>query len=497
MSDRPPFLNGPTGPRIVVVGGGISGLAAALRVSALLPSAHIALLEASDRLGGKIVTEHHDGFLIESGPDSFLATKPRGLGLCAELGIASSLQSTTSQPHRAYVVRRGILHELPEGLSGLVPTRLGPLFRSRLLSPAAKLRVASDIVIPPASGDADESVASFVRRRLGSEAYDWLVEPLMAGIYAGDGDRLSLLATFPQLRDAERRHGGLIRGAIASQGTAAVGPRRGFLTPIEGVGHLVSTAEAKLRQAGVGIELSRSVSRLTWQSSQWLLETSGPNRIAADAVILAVPGFIAADLLRPNDAGIAFELAAIPHASSAIVTFAFPEAELPRPLSAHGYVIPRAEGRPALASTWTSAKWSNRAPPGWALLRVFLGRFGQAATFAADDDGLVCLARAELRRTLGIETTPSITRVARWPRGMPQYLVGHRERMDRLDAALRALPGLTLAGASYRGVGLPDCIASGEAAATSVVTWLASSGRPTLPDDTIPSLVGAAGKTRL
>jgi oxygen-dependent protoporphyrinogen oxidase len=363
----------------VVVGGGITGLAAALRLTQLLPEASITLLEADNRLGGKIVTERVDGFLIEGGPDSFLASKPRGLGLCTELGLADALQGTTPRPHRAYVRRRGRLHELPEGLSGLVPTRLGPLLRSGLLSPAGKLRVALDALLPPRPGTADESVGAFVRRRLGREAYEWLVEPLMAGIYAGDGDLLSLAATFPHLREGERRHGGLIRGVLAAQRGAPTPPtlRRGFLTPIRGLGDLVAAGEERLQSAGAVVVTGAPVHRLERRGRRWLVEHSGGRQLEAEAVILATPAFAAAVLLQPIDAGLAAELAAVPYASSAIVTLAFPADAVPRPLDAHGYVVPRAEGRPALACTWTSAKWAHRAPPGMALLRVFLGRFGQ------------------------------------------------------------------------------------------------------------------------
>jgi len=463
----------------VVVGGGIAGLAAAYRLIRLAPAAEVTLIEADDRLGGKIVTERIDGFLVEGGPDSFLAVKPRGVGLCQELGLGERLQGTTPRPHRAFVLRRGRLHELPEGISGLVPTRFRPLLGSRLLSPLGTARLALDAVLPPRRGERDEALAAFVRRRLGSEAYDWLVEPLMAGIYAGDGDRLSLAATFPHLRDGELRYGGLIRGVLAAKRDAPATPvgRPAFLTPAAGLGALVDRLEAELRAAGVRLIVGRRVEAVApGATSRFSVRLEDGGALPAEAVVLAAPAFAAAGLLSALDPALAAELDGIPHASSAIVSLAYRRAEVPHPLDAHGYVVPRAEGRPVLACTWTSAKWAGRAPDGSVLLRVFLGRFGQEETLAGPDDNLIALARAELRSTLGVEAAPTLVRVHRWRWGMPQFVLGHRERLTRIAGRLADHPGLALAGAAYRGVGLPDCIASGEAAADAIAAGLGRTG---------------------
>lgn len=470
--DRPPA--GDDRPHVVVIGGGIAGLAAAYRLTRLEPPVAVTLIEASQRLGGKILTEQADGFVIEGGPDSFLSAKPRGVGLCRELGLEQDLQGATPRPRRAFVLRRGRLHDLPEGLSGLVPTRLGPMLRSELVSPRGKARLALDYLLPPRAGDQDEALGAFVRRRLGREVYENLVEPLMAGIYAGDGDRLSLAATFPHLRHGEREHGGLIRGVLAAKrrGAAAGGApaaRPAFVTPNAGMATLVDALTDHLREAGVGILLGAAVCRLDREGRRRgagyrVRVESGPE-LVADAVIVATPAFVSADLLAGVDPTLALELAAIPHASSAIVSLAYPAAAVPRPLDGHGYVIPRIEGRAALACTWTSAKWANRAPAGTVLLRVFVGRFGRDEAVARSDDDLVALARAEVEETLGVVATPSLTRVHRWRHGMPQYVLGHPERLTAIERRLTTLPGLALAGNAYRGVGLPDCIASGEAAA--------------------------------
>lgn len=468
-------MDGP--PHVVVVGGGIAGLAAAYRLTQLAPAVVVTLVEASDRLGGKIVTERVDGFVIEGGPDSFLSAKPRGIGLCRELGLEATLQRTTPRRRRAFVLRGTRLHDLPEGLTGLVPTRLGPMLRTRLVSPLGKARLALDYALPPRRGDDDEALGAFVRRRLGREVYNRLVEPLMAGIYAGDGDRLSLAATFPQLRQGERDHGGLIRGVLAAKrGDSSPGDARsarpGFVTPRGGLGDLVDALAERLRAGGARVLLAAPVSRVVGQKAgetdRYSVELADGRALRADAVVVAAPAGAAADILEELDPTLAAELAAIPHASTAIVSLAYPRAAVPHPLDGHGYVVPRVEGRPALACTWTSAKWADRAPEGHVLLRVFLGRFGREEALAGGDDDLVALAREEVRGVLGIVASPRPTRVHRWRHGMPQYVLGHPERLVTIEQRLLALPGLDLAGNAYRGVGIPGCIASGEAAATTV-----------------------------
>ena len=462
-------------PGIVVVGGGIAGLAAAYRLTGLLPGTPITLVERDDRLGGKILTERVDGFTVEAGPDSFLSAKPRGVGLCEELGLLDRLQGTTPRRHRAFVLRAERLHDLPEGLTGLVPTRLGPMLRTGLVSPLGKARMALDYVLPPRRGEDDESLAAFVRRRLGREVYERLIEPLMAGIYAADGERLSLAATFPQLREAELDRGGLIRGVLAakkaatSSSTTAWPP---FVAPAGGMAELVDALAKRLQAAGVRIVTGGTVSGLRVEPSPagptyHLTVTSG-EALTAGGVVLAVPSFAAADILCGLDPALAADLRAIPHASSATVSLAYARADVPHPLDGHGYVVPRAEGRPVLACTWTSSKWAHRAPAGTALLRVFVGRAGQDEVLAGSDDELVVLARAELRAILGVTATPTLSRAHRWPRGLPQYTLGHLDRVAAIEARLAAHPGLALAGHSYRGVGIPDCIRSGEAAAERV-----------------------------
>ena len=468
-----------------MLGGGITGLAAAHRLLQVQTDAprglRVTLVEADNRLGGKIVTERIDGFVIEGGPDSFLATKPRGIGLCAELGIGERsqehLEGVKPQRRRAFVLWRGQLHDLPEGLSGLVPTRLAPLVRSTLLSPFGRARLALDYLLPARHAAGDESLGGFIRRRLGREAWERLVEPLMAGIYAADGDQLSLAATFPQLRAAERRYGGLIKGVIAARRQAAApAPKSAFLTPAAGLDALVMALEKRLRDNGAALVIGNPAVAVTRSSSRFDVRLAAGDSIQADAVIVATPAHAAASLLADLDPVLAAELDAIPYASTAIVTLAYRRLEISHPLDGHGYVIPRAEGSPILACTWSSRKWAGRAPDRWELIRVFIGRAGQEDVLAADDETLVALAVDEVSTRLGVTAPASLTRVRRWPRGMPQYLLGHPERVARIETACSTHAGLYLAGNTFHGVGLPDCIASGERAADAAAAYLCASG---------------------
>jgi oxygen-dependent protoporphyrinogen oxidase len=330
-------------------------------------------------------------------------------------------------------------------------------------------------VIPARRGDADESLATFVERRLGKEVYENLVEPLMAGIYAGDGRDLSLAATFPQLRQGELDHGGLIKGVLAARRNSN---REGsttapFLAPACGMAVIVDALEKHLRGAGVSIVLGQRIDRVArGPSASFGFHEDGDLVGEADAVILATPAFVTAQLIDDCVPEAAARLREIPHVSTATVALGFDAAKLKKPLIGHGYVIPRVENRPALACTFVSSKWGRRAPQGKVLVRVFIGRAGQEGVMDLDDAVLIGIARDELRQTLGITVEPELTLVSRWPQGMPQYTLGHLDRVAAIDRAVHAIPGLTVAGNAYRGVGIPDCIASGETAAERVIASL-------------------------
>ena len=455
--------------RVVVVGGGIAGLAATRRLVERLPSELPVLIEAEQRVGGKLLTERVDGFVIEAAADSFLSRKDRGVGLCEELGLRGELVGRRPELARTYVRRGSKLHPLPEGLTGMIPTSLVELADSALLTPAGRERLAAEVEVPAAVGDADESIASFVSRRLGREAYENLVEPLMTGIYGGDGEQLSLRATFPQLRELEREHGSVLRGLAAQSREPVAYPP--FVSLASGMDTLVR-ALANALEGRVQSALGQQAVALRRSGDGFVVELDDRATFEADAVILALPAHAAAGLLADVDPELAVLHADIPYASSAIVTLGYREDDVVHALDGYGYVVPRVEETDVLACTWSSRKWEGRAREGAVLLRVYLGRFGGRDVTDEPDEALLDLARNEVA-LLGIAAEPIVTRIHRWPLGMPQYVLGHPKRLERIERRLEELPGLALAGAAYRGVGIPDCIKSGEQAAESVVRALA------------------------
>ena len=481
--------------RVVIIGGGIAGLSAAHFLQKHSREAenplHLTILEASSQWGGKITTERVDGFVVEGGPDTFLRTKPWAVALCRELGLEDRLHGTNPEQKKTYVLRHGSLHPLPDGLTMMIPTQFSPMVRTGLLSWPEKVRMGLDFFIPPQPLNGDESLGEFVSRRLGRAAYENLIEPLMSGIYAGDGDQLSLQATFPYLRDLEIKHGGLVRGALAARGlkkksgegrpeTGDGGGEAGrrtsvFLTPTTGLAEIVEALVGRLGEGRADLRLDTRVERVMPKSGEepgYNVVLEGGERLEAEGVILATPAYVSGELLSGVDANVARELQGIPYVSTATVSLGFREEDLPRPLDGYGYVIPRREGRKALACTWTSTKFPHRAPEGYALLRVFVGRAGQEDQVPWDEAGLLEIAREEVRLTLGITAEPVLERVYIWERAMPQYNLGHPERLKRIEARLGRLPGLSLAGNGYGGIGIPDCIHSGEEAAEGILAAL-------------------------
>jgi oxygen-dependent protoporphyrinogen oxidase len=488
---------GPTapGPHVVIVGGGIAGLAAAhaLATDERGRAAGIActLVEAEDRVGGKLRTEVVDGCLVECGPDSFLATKPWARDLCVALGLQDRLVGT--RPGRGvYVAYRGRLRPLPDGLALGVPTRPSALVRVGLLSPGEALRAAADLVLPRRAATDDEPVGRLLRRRLGAAVVDRVAAPLLAGIYAGDADALSAQAAFPQLCQWERRHRSLILAGLAQQRRCATrqarpadrpaqdgdggppGAASVFLSLAGGMGELVAALLAALRgrvQVLRGVAVAR-IAPPAGREPAYTLHLDDGRVLRADGLVLAVPAFAAADLLAPLSPAAAVALRHVPYASTAAVTLAYRRDAVAHPLDGHGFVVARGEPLAITACTWVSSKWPHRAPPETVLLRCYLGRAGADAIVGADDATLVDTARRDLRAVMGLDASPRLVHVVRWPRAMPQYLPGHLDRLAALEAALAPLPRLALAGAGYRGVGVPDCIRQGQEAAARVLAAL-------------------------
>ncbi len=462
---------------IVIVGGGIAGLSAAYFASNKAPDANITLIESSNHWGGKIITDRiqfDDGqFIVEGGPDTFLATKPWGVALCKELGLGDRLHGTNPHKKNTYVLRRNRLLPLPDGLAMMIPTNVPAILKTRLVSWFSKARMGLDFLLPAKSINGDESLGTFVSRRLGREAYENLIEPLMSGIYAGDGDLLSLASTFPYLRDLELKYGSLARGALTmrknANGKSVQGSRSAFLTPTTGLAEIVEALITHLQANNVNLKLNTSAKAVTRDLSvdTWQVALETGETLRADSLILATPAFVSGKLLASLDPSLAADLQTIPYASTATVSLAYRQRDLPRELDGYGYVIPRREGRQALACTWTSTKFPHRAPEGYALLRVFIGRAGQDIPWNEND--LLALAKEELNLTLGITADPLLYRVFLWDKAMPQYNLGHPEILKRIDTVLEGYPGLALAGNGYRGIGIPDCIHSGELAVDKIL----------------------------
>ena len=467
--------------KLAVVGGGIAGLAAAHRAVEIARERGLALeltlFEAGDRVGGTIQTERHEGFLVECGPDSFLSEKPWALALCRRLGIEDRLIRTDDRFRRTYVAFRGRLHPLPEGFQLLAPTRLGPFVRSGLFSWPGKLRMAMDLVLPR-GGDPDESLGGFVSRRLGKEALERVAQPLVAGIYTADPDVLSLAATMPRFLEVERRERSLILGlwrASRRAGRGASEEAKGtsgarwslFVTFADGMEEFIRALASRLPSHA--IRLKQRVASVTREDGSWRLGMADGSAAMADAVIIATESYQAGRMVRYTDPALSHLLEDIPYASSATVTLAWRRADIPHPLDGFGFVVPQVERRPIIACTFSSVKYAGRAPDGFALLRVFVGGALNEAALEGDDETLTRVARAELGELLGIQAPPLWSRVSRYPKAMPQYHVGHLARVEAIEGCLRAHPGLALVGGAYRGVGIADCIRSGEEAAAQLL----------------------------
>ena len=431
--------------RVTVVGGGIAGLAAAWE--AVQRGAEVTVLEASDRLGGKIRTEPLDGVPVEAGPDAFLARVPAAVQLCEELGLSASLVSPAVG--RAMVWSGGRLRPLPEAMLLGVPTGVIDVVRSGLLSPAGMARAALDFVLPASRVDGDESVASLVGRRLGREVVEQLVEPLVGGINAGLADELSANAVVPQIVAAARAHRSIVLGARRQRAAASTGPV--FLTPRHGLSVLVDRLADALRAGGADVR--------TGAAAESLDDLGG-------RVVLAVPAGQAARLLRSRASEAAEELDAIRYASVALTTFTYPVDAVP-PREASGFLVPRRTGRLMTACSFATSKWPHWSLPGRVVLRVSAGRAGDDRALRLDDQTLVARLHEELVELAGVRSEPVTARVHRWVDGFPQYAVGHLDRVARIE---RALPeGVAVAGAAYRGLGIPACIQQGRAAAAHLV----------------------------
>jgi len=451
-----------------IVGGGIAGLATAFYLERRaaeqgLPAPEYTLIEADDRLGGKLLTRRIDGFVMEGGPDSFIAQKPWGMKLCRDLGIADSLIPCTEANQKIYLLRNGRLVAFPKGLRLGVPTEFLPFVKSSLFGLPGKLRMAMDLFIPKRKSEEDESVGAFMARRLGREASASIAGPMMAGIYVADPARMSIQSTFPMFVDMERKYGSLIRAMLKAKQAArkrGTPPPAMFVSPRAGMEAVVEALVPKLSgELRTGVRLER----IDRSEVGFDLACTEGETVSAERLVLAVPAFVSADLLEPLNAELAERLRAIRYVATALVVMAFDEASFKTsvPYDGFGFVAPRTEKTGIVACTWASMKFAHRAPGGASVIRVFVGGDGREETAFLPDDELLARVRGELSTIMGLEAEPLHCHIHRWPRANPQYDVGHLERMDALDKLVETIPGLHLAGSAYRGIGVPDCVHSG------------------------------------
>jgi oxygen-dependent protoporphyrinogen oxidase len=463
---------------VVVIGGGLAGLAAAEALAAAATVRRVTLVEASGRPGGVIATFQGDGWLVERSADSFLAARPEGMELVTRLGLGPQLVGIEAAVRRALIWHGGRAVAAPAGFRLLAPGRVGGILTTPLLSLSGRLRVLAERCVPPRRPPPDdESLASFAGRRLGRQAFERLVQPLAAGIWTADPNRLSMAAACPDFLAMERTHGSLWAGERArlrrAPDGAAAGARYGqFVTLAAGMETLPARLAATLADRGVAFvpAVAGSIGRDTAGRWRIPLTAAGPlPDLEADAVVVAAPAPAAARIVADVHAPLAADLAAIEYAGSAVVSLGFPRAAVAHPLDAAGMVVPRAAGRRALAVSFSSSKFPGRAPPGCVLVRVFVGGALDPHTAALPDAELAALARAEVAILIGATGEPLLVQIDRWQNAMPQYHVGHLDRVARIEAAARAVGRFALAGAAYRGVGIPQVIASGQAAAAAVL----------------------------
>ena len=458
---------------VVVVGGGIAGLSAAYEMSRRGLS--FVVLERASRAGGVIFSEEFDGYTIDGGPDSLLVQKPDGIALCEEIGLGDRLVPT-KPPRLAYIQRDARLHALPAASVLGIPTRIAPFLRTRLFTWPAKLRMGAELFVRPRRDERDESIGAFMTRRFGREAATYLAEPLLAGIHAGDVNRLSIRSLFPRFVEAEKKHGSLLRAFRPRTGTP-VSTDGAFRSLPGGLSEMIDALVRKIGESNV--RTSTTAARIISAQPSGLsprehltVATAAGETFDARAIVLATPAFVTSALVRERDEELARLCSEIRYTSTATVVLAFSRDAVAHSLNGSGFVVPRVENSGILAASWLSSKWPHRAPDDRVLLRTFFGGARDPHALDYSDAELVSRSLTALRPILGIAGEPLFTRVYRWERASAQHEVGHLERMAAIDRALQRHPGLFVTGSGFRGVGIPDCVADGRATAAAVAVWL-------------------------
>ncbi|HEV2396754.1 MAG TPA: protoporphyrinogen oxidase [Candidatus Sulfotelmatobacter sp.] len=458
--------------RIGIIGGGISGLSAAFALEEFRRSGvelEYVLYEASSRLGGVLRTEKIDGCLVEAGPDSFVTEKPWAADLCRTLGLSEELIGSNDADRKTYILTRGRLVEMPDGLMFMVPTKILPTGFSPLFSWKTKLRMTQELFHPPRAVDRDESVADFVERHYGREMVDRLADPLLSGVYGGESASLSVRAVLPRFAEMERTHGSLGRAMLAARkkmrGSKKSAPPL-FTSLKDGMQHMAEAVVARLTPSS--LMTNTPVQALQREAGGWVV-SAGMQSDQFDAVVVALPGAAAAKVLQLVNAELAAELGSVQYSSSITVGLGY-DYEVRRSLPpGFGFLVPRSEGKRLLAATFVHNKFPHRAPEDRALLRCFFAGNNAENVWALSDDQIIGIVRNELQQIVGLRAAPLFARVYKWKSAMAQYGVGHLDRLDRIERLRQQLPGLALAGNAYRGIGVPDCVRSGREAAKNAL----------------------------
>jgi oxygen-dependent protoporphyrinogen oxidase len=452
---------------VIIVGGGIAGLATAYELHQR--GVRFRLLERASRPGGVILTEQIQDFTFDAGPDALLIQKPAAITLCRELGLGDRL-FPTSEPRAAFILREKTLHPLPESSVLGIPRNVSALAATRLFSMAGKARMAAELFIRPRTdGAGDESIASFIGRRFGAEAVTYLAEPLLAGIHAGDVNRLSMRALFPRFLEAERKHGSVLRAF--RQIRQPKSSNGAFMSLPGGLEEIVDALVRAL--PADSISLNAGVAAVD-RDSEFRVALDSGERLNARSVVVCTPAFAAATLVDRLDPNLASLCAQVLYASSATVTFGYRREDVAHPLRGSGFVVPRVEKTTIMAGSWISSKWRSRAPEGRVLLRAFVGGARDPEVMSRTDGELVSAAQGELGRLLGIRGEPLFSKLHRWDRANAQHDVGHLDIIAAIDRRLAALPGLFVTGSGFRGVGVPDCVADARATGAQVAQWLSA-----------------------
>ncbi|NIX14715.1 MAG: protoporphyrinogen oxidase [Candidatus Dadabacteria bacterium] len=462
--------------KIIVIGGGITGLAATHRLIELSKendlNIKIELIESSPRVGGNISTLKKDDLLIEEGPDSFITSKPYALNVCKRLDLEKELISTRDSNRRTLIYLNKSLIELPEGFILLSPTRILPFITSPVLSLKGKLRALMELVIPKNSGIEDESLESFVTRRFGKEMFENIAQPLIGGIYTSDPYKLSIKSAMPNIHNLEHKYGSIIKGLINLYGGQKESGARysQFVTLKDGMRQLVESMTSKIPKTQ--INTSQKVKQILKPRKKWKVETENGDKFSADGVILATPSYISANILSSYDPSLSSELSKIEFASSAIVILVYKKKDIKNKIDGFGFVVPAKENLNVIACSFSSEKFPSRAPNDTVLLRCFVGGALNESFLKNDDKEIIDTVKEELKTILHINSEPQLAHLKRYPNSMPQYNVGHSEILSNLEKLKSNHPSLQLAGNSYEGVGIPDCIRSGEIAAENIIKQL-------------------------